>query len=68
MSFRIHVQTNVKFENSAQLAAYYKWMSCVMTDAYYTAEKDYLTPDEEFAMPIVSQKECMVCMKSEEEK
>ena len=68
ISFRIHVQSNVKFTNSAQLAAFYKWMNCVLTDAYYSAERDYVTPDSEFEMPIRNQSECLVCSMKEEEK
>ena len=67
ISFRIHVRSSMKFENSAQLAAYYKWMNCVLSDAYYTAEKDYMTPDESFEMPIRNKDECLICSKKEEE-
>ena len=65
MSFRIHVQAGVQFRNSAQLAAFYKWMTCVMTDAYYAAEKDFVTPDEEFEMPVKNTSDCVICNKKE---
>ena len=63
MSFRVHVQTKLKFENAAQLAAYYNWMNTILTNSYYTAEKDYVTPDEEFKTPLSENVDCVICRK-----
>ena len=65
LSFRVHVQPKVQFQNSSQLTAYYRWMSSMLSEAYYALEKEYMTPDQDFKMPETPNATCTYCKTSE---
>ena len=65
LTFRVHIQSKLQFQNASQLTAYYRWMSNMLNEAYYALEKEYMTPDQGFKMPDTPNATCSYCKTSD---